>query len=71
LETAHIMVPAVKRMSATTRSGRLPKTSETATKSGCQTVDARRKEVPIHKAWTALPPITLVITYGVKLDRTV
>jgi len=54
-DTPHMIAPIVNSVSAMRRIGRRPKTCEKATKVGCQTVVARRKDVPIHSAWIAVP----------------
>jgi hypothetical protein len=54
-DTPHIMAPIVNSVSAMRKMGRRPKTCEKATNVGCQTVDARRKEVPVQSASIAVP----------------
>lgn len=54
----------MKSVRAKRRRGRRPKTSENATKFGCQTVDARRNAVPIHRACIAVPLRALDIVCG-------
>jgi len=54
-DTPHIIDPIVNSVRAKRRADRRPKTCEKVTEVVCQTFDARRKEVPAHRAWIDAP----------------